>query len=57
MKALLQKLIREEPGQGLTEYALIIGFAAVAVIAALVLFRGSIDAALRSSADEIASAR
>ena len=42
MRDLLSRLWRDESGQGLTEYALIIALVAVALIAVLVLFRNSI---------------
>ena len=42
MKALMARLWKEEAGQGMTEYALIIGIVAVFLVAALVVFRGKI---------------
>ena len=42
VKVFLQSLWRDESGQGLTEYALIIALVAVALIATLVLFRNAI---------------
>lgn len=38
----LKGLFIEEEGQGMAEYGLIIGFVAVAVIAALIVFRDKI---------------
>ncbi|WP_276355188.1 Flp family type IVb pilin [Cohnella caldifontis] len=38
----LAGLIKEEQGQGMTEYGLVLGLIAVAVVAALVLLRGHI---------------
>lgn len=39
---LMMRLFKEEEGQGMTEYALIIGIVAVFLIAVLVLFRNKI---------------
>jgi pilus assembly protein Flp/PilA len=39
----LQKFIRDEDGQGLVEYALIIAVIAIAVILAMVFLRGQIE--------------
>lgn len=44
MKEKLVKLIREEEGQGMVEYGLIIGLVAILVIGALTLMQGSISA-------------
>jgi pilus assembly protein Flp/PilA len=38
----IKALFREEEGQGMTEYGLVLGIIAVAVVAALVLLRGQI---------------
>ncbi|MGH2492855.1 MAG: Flp family type IVb pilin [Candidatus Limnocylindria bacterium] len=40
---MLQQFIREEEGQGLVEYALIIAVIAIAVIVAMVFLRGQIE--------------
>jgi len=39
----LQKFVRDEDGQGLVEYALIIAVIAIAVILAMVFLRGQIE--------------
>ena len=39
----LQQFIREDEGQGLVEYALIIAVIAIAVIVAMVFLRGQIE--------------
>lgn len=39
---LLMRLFEEEDGQGMTEYALIIGFVAVALIVTMVAFKDKI---------------
>jgi pilus assembly protein Flp/PilA len=39
----LQKFMRDEEGQGLVEYALIIAVIAIAVILAMVFLRGQIE--------------
>jgi pilus assembly protein Flp/PilA len=40
---MLQQFIREEEGQGLVEYALIIAVIAIAVIIAMIFLRGQIE--------------
>ena len=44
MKSLLRGLWRDDAGQGMTEYALIIALVAVAIVAVVVLFREQIKA-------------
>lgn len=44
MLTLLKKLCREEDGQGMVEYALIIGLVAIAVIGAITFMSGSLSA-------------
>ena len=39
----LQQFVRDEEGQGLVEYALIIAVIAIAVIVAMVFLRGQIE--------------
>jgi pilus assembly protein Flp/PilA len=39
----LQRFIREDEGQGLVEYALIIAVIAIAVIVAMVFLRGQLE--------------
>jgi pilus assembly protein Flp/PilA len=39
---LMMKLFKEEDGQGMTEYALIIGFVAVALIVTMIAFKDKI---------------
>jgi pilus assembly protein Flp/PilA len=41
---LMMRLFKEEEGQGMTEYALIIGFVAVALIITMVAFKDKIKA-------------
>jgi pilus assembly protein Flp/PilA len=38
----LKNLIKDEQGQGMTEYGLVLGLIAVAVVAALIALRGHI---------------
>ncbi len=40
---MIQQFMREEEGQGLVEYALIIAVIAIAVIVAMVFLRGQIE--------------
>ena len=49
----LLRVIRDEDGQGLTEYALILAFVAVVAIAALVLLGGDISSFLSSVAGRV----
>ena len=42
LKTLLTRLLSDESGQGLTEYALILALVAVALVAIVVLFRNAI---------------
>ncbi len=55
MTALLHSLLKDERGQGLTEYALIIAFVAVVIIAVLIAFRGQIEAVFTSAGTELAN--
>jgi pilus assembly protein Flp/PilA len=50
MKAALQALLREEAGQGLVEYALIIALVAVGLIAILLVLRNSIGNVFNNAA-------
>ena len=50
MKAALQALLREEAGQGLVEYALIIALIAVGLIAILLVLRNSIGNVFNNAA-------
>jgi pilus assembly protein Flp/PilA len=49
----LVRAMRNEEGQGLTEYALIIAFIAVVAIAALILLGGNISSILSSVAGRL----
>lgn len=42
MLNILRRLIKDEEGQGLTEYALIIALISIAVIAVMIIFRNQI---------------
>ncbi|HOC91201.1 MAG TPA: Flp family type IVb pilin [bacterium] len=55
MLALLKSLWSDERGQGLTEYALIIAFVSVVIIAVLVIFRGQIEAVFTSAGNELSN--
>jgi pilus assembly protein Flp/PilA len=46
MKLALARLVEEEEGQGLTEYALILAFIAIVAIGALTLLGGKVQDAL-----------
>lgn len=56
MKTLLTRLLSDESGQGLTEYALIIALVAVALVAILVLFRNAIGGVFNAGAQVLNNA-
>ena len=55
MITFLKGLWKDERGQGLTEYALIIAFVAVVIIAVLIAFRGQIESIFTSAGNELAA--
>ena len=56
MKAVLSKFMKDESGQGLVEYALIIALVAIGLIAILVVFRNAIGNVFKRSAGELNNA-
>lgn len=50
------KMLRDEKGQGLTEYALIIALVAIVAVAALTLLGGQIDSIFGSITTELSGA-
>lgn len=56
MRALLNKFMKDESGQGLVEYALIIALVAIGLIAILVLFRNSIGNVFNESKNRLNNA-
>jgi pilus assembly protein Flp/PilA len=56
MKAPLQAFWREETGQGLVEYALIIALVAVGLIAILLVLRNSIGNVFNNAATQLNNA-
>jgi pilus assembly protein Flp/PilA len=56
MKAVLSKFMKDESGQGLVEYALIIALVAIGLIAILVVFRNSIGNVFKVSANALNNA-
>jgi pilus assembly protein Flp/PilA len=56
MKAELQSLWREDAGQGLVEYALIIALVAVGLIAILLVLRNSIGNVFNNAATQLNNA-
>ncbi|WP_373231871.1 Flp family type IVb pilin [Cohnella sp.] len=48
-----KSLLKEEQGQGMTEYGLVLGLIAVAVVAALIALRGHIIALFDNAEDTI----
>lgn len=53
---MIHRLVREEEGQGLVEYALIIGLIAVVAIAALTASGGSISSIFSSISGKLSDA-
>jgi pilus assembly protein Flp/PilA len=56
MKAVLQSFWREDTGQGLVEYALIIALVAVGLIAILLVLRNSIGNVFNNAATQLNNA-
>ena len=56
MKTFFTRLLSDESGQGLTEYALIIALVAVALVAILVLFRNAIGGVFDTGAQVLNNA-
>ncbi|MGI5852117.1 MAG: Flp family type IVb pilin [Caldicoprobacterales bacterium] len=56
MKDMLMRLVREEGGQALTEYGLIIGLIAVVVIVALSTLGGKLNGFFETINDELDNA-
>ena len=56
MKAVLSKFMKDESGQGLVEYALIIALVAIGLIAILVVFRNAIGNVFKKSSDALNNA-
>ena len=56
MNTFLTRLLGDESGQGLTEYALIIALVAVALVAILVLFRNAIGGVFDTGAQTLNNA-
>jgi pilus assembly protein Flp/PilA len=54
MKNKLMGLIKDEQGQGMTEYGLIIGLIAVALVAGLGIFKDNIAAVFTKAGGELA---
>ena len=57
MRALLERFVEDEAGQGLIEYALIVALVATALIAILVLFRNSVGNVFNGSRNELDAAQ
>lgn len=54
MKNLIQRFTREEEGQDLVEYAFLIAFIALAIIAVLGTFRGNIQTLFETTGTAVA---
>lgn len=57
MRALLDRFVADESGQGLIEYSLIVALVATALIAILVLFRNSVGNVFNESKNELNAAQ
>jgi len=53
MKKFISRLLKEEDGQGMTEYGMIVGFIAVVAIIVMVLFRTEITELFTDVTDEM----
>jgi len=53
MKNLVNRIIKEESGQGMTEYGMVLGFIAVAAIAVMAVFRTQITALFTDATGEL----
>jgi Flp pilus assembly pilin Flp len=53
MKQLLQRLWNDQSGQGMVEYALIVGLVAVGLIAVFLFLRNSTGDVLNTAADSL----
>lgn len=52
---MIEKFFAEESGQGMAEYALIVGLVGVALIAVLVKFKDSIKGVLNTTSDTLST--
>lgn len=52
----MRNLIIEEEGQGMTEYGLVLGVIAIAVVAILVTMRGQIQSLFQQASDKLTEA-
>ncbi len=57
MRALLDRFVEDESGQGLIEYSLIVALVATVLIAILVLFRNSVGNVFNGSKNELNEAQ
>lgn len=55
MLSILKRLVREEEGQGLVEYGLIIALVAILLIGALVFLRGGLEGIFDDIGDTLES--
>ena len=56
MLTLLKRMLRDERGQGMTEYALIIALVAVAIIAIMIAFRNEIGNVFKAATTTLQNA-
>ena len=56
MKAVLSKFMKDESGQGLVEYALIIALVAIGLIAVLIVFRNAIGNVFKNVSGQLNNA-
>jgi pilus assembly protein Flp/PilA len=56
MSNLFKRFMKDESGQGLTEYVLIIALVAIGVIAIMVVFRNSIGKLFETASNELENA-
>ncbi len=56
MKAFFKRLLKDEAGQGLSEYGLIIGLVSIALVAVLIAMTVGLDTIFQAIADVLGTA-